>query len=109
MERVAYVLSKHIYWLPDDPNHYFRFQETIVIVLIAVKLGGGLKKRSRYVRNCAKIWFFLLRNHLLVTGKELTEMDCLLILRENCSNPVGLVSVSCATYLKNRGTLQVHL
>jgi len=44
MERVAYVPSKHIYWLPDDPNHYFRFQETIVIVLIAVKLGGGLKK-----------------------------------------------------------------
>jgi len=48
---IAYVPSKHIYGPPYDQRHYFNTQETIVIVLAAIKLGEELKKRSQYVRN----------------------------------------------------------
>jgi len=48
--RIAYVPAKHIYGPPDDPNHYFSFQEAVVIALVAVKLGEKLKQRSRYVQ-----------------------------------------------------------
>jgi len=48
---IAYVPAKHLYGSPDDPKHYFNSQETIVIVLTAVKLGEALKKRSSFVRN----------------------------------------------------------
>jgi len=49
--KVAYVPAKHIYGSPLDTKHYFNSQETIVIVLVAVKLGEELKKQSGFIRN----------------------------------------------------------
>jgi hypothetical protein len=48
---VAYAPAKHVYGPPTDDRHYFDVDDSMVIALVAVKLGEEVKKRSEYARN----------------------------------------------------------
>jgi hypothetical protein len=47
---VAYAPAKHVYGPPTDDRHYFDVDDSIVIALLAVKLGEEIKKRSEFAR-----------------------------------------------------------
>jgi hypothetical protein len=48
---ITYAPAKHVYGPPTDDRHYFDVGDSIVITLLAVKLGEEAKKRSQFARN----------------------------------------------------------
>jgi len=46
-----YVPAKHRYGHPNDPGHYFEVDDSIMVTLLAVKLGEEIKKRSQFAKN----------------------------------------------------------
>jgi len=49
--KMVYVPAKHVYGPPNDYEHYFDVDDSIMVTLLAVKLGEEIKKRSQFARN----------------------------------------------------------
>ena len=52
--KVVYVPAKHVYGPPNDYGHYFDVDDSIMVTLIAVKLGEEIKKRSQFASNLSQ-------------------------------------------------------
>ena len=51
---MVYVPAKHVYGPPNDYEHYFDVDDSIMVTLLAVKLGEEIKKRSQFARNMSQ-------------------------------------------------------
>ena len=49
--KIVYVPAKHVYGPPNDYGHYFDVDDSIIVTLLAVKLGEEIKKRSQFAKN----------------------------------------------------------